>query len=97
MKRMIRYTVKPDRAEENAGYVERVFGALARERPAGVRYSVSRLDDGVSFVHLVEIEDGLPNNPLRALPEFEAFLAGINDRCAEQPVTVTLNRVGAYP
>ena len=36
MKRMIRYTVKPYRAEENAGYVERVFSALARERPAGV-------------------------------------------------------------
>lgn len=96
MRRMIRYTVQPDRAEENARYVERVFDALEREHPAGLRYSVARLDDGVSFVHLVDIDDGLAAHPLRVLPEFQEFLAGIHDRCAVQPVTTELRPLGSY-
>jgi hypothetical protein len=64
------------------------------ERPSGVRYAVFKLDDGVSFVHLVAI-DG-ERNALRELPEFEAFLAGIKDRCEVQPQTVALHELDSY-
>lgn len=94
--RMVRYRVKADRAAENVRYVEDVFAALARESPSDVRYAVFRLDDGVSFVHLVSLEGPEDTNALRALPEFETFLAGIKDRCEEAPVTVALQEVGSY-
>ncbi|MDB4883475.1 MAG: hypothetical protein JWL95_2241 [Gemmatimonadetes bacterium] len=94
--RMVRYRVRADRAEENVRYVENVFAALERESPPGVRYAVFRLDDGVSFVHLVSLEGPDDTNALRALPEFDAFLAGIRDRCEEAPVTVALQEVGSY-
>ena len=69
---MVRYEVKPERAAENEELVRAVYEELARTAPEGLRYATFRLDDGVSFVHLAETEDG--HNPLaerggvRALP-----------------------------
>jgi hypothetical protein len=95
MKRfMVRYTVKPDLAAENAKFVSAVFRTLESERQRGVRYAVFTLDDGVTFVHLVEIED--ERNGLRELPAFQAFLAGIKDRCAVPPETTTLTKLESY-
>lgn len=91
---MVRYTVKPDRAEENIGYIAAVFRQLERERPPEVRYAVFQLDDGVSFVHLVSIEG--EGNALRALPAFQAFLAEIKNRCSVPPESVALNEMESY-
>ena len=97
MKRMmVRYKLKADRAEENEQYVRAVFEQLKSVRPAGLRYATFKLDDGLSFVHLVshEADDGA--NPLGELPAFKAFVAGIRERCEESPVTVELNEIGSY-
>ena len=58
-------------AQENAELIGRVFAALAREKPAGVRYQVLRAEDGVSFTHVVTLEDGLAANPVTSLAEFD--------------------------
>jgi len=61
MKRlMVRYKVKPECAVENEGYIAQVFEQLEREKPTGIRYATFKLEDGVSFVHLVsyEVADG---------------------------------------
>jgi len=94
--KMIRYTVTRDRAAENETYVAAVFEQLKREGPAGLCYATFKLDDGVSFVHIVsyEAEDG--RNALSALPAFKAFRAGIRDRCEIQPVSVDLKEIGSY-
>jgi hypothetical protein len=98
MKRlMVRYRVKPDRASENESYIARVFEQLERDQPPGLRYASFKLDDGVSFVHIVSLEDPDGNNPLGELPAFKAFTAGIKDRCEEPPVAVHLTKVGSYP
>jgi quinol monooxygenase YgiN len=97
MKRvMVRYTVKADRAAENERYVAAVFEQLRRERPPGLRYASFKLDDGVSFVHLVSHEGADGHDPLRELPAFKAFVAGIRDRCEEPPVSSVLEEVGSY-
>ena len=36
------------------------------------------------------------NSQLTQLPAFQAFQAGIKDRCEEQPVVVDLEEVGSY-
>ena len=97
MKRMmVRYKVKPERASENEGYIARVFEQLEREKPAGVRYASFKLEDGVSFVHIVSNEAADGRNPLTELSAFKAFAAGVRDRCQEPPITVELNEIGSY-
>jgi hypothetical protein len=97
MKRLIvRYRVKADRAAENESYVRAVFEQLQREKPAGLRYATFKLNDVVSFIHVVSLEAADGANPLGELPAFKAFTSQIGDRCEEPPVEVDLNEVGAY-
>ena len=96
MKHMVSYTLKPDRVAENERLVESVFAALREARPSGLRYATFRLEDGVSFVHLVSHEDADGSNALTALPEFKAFAAGVRDRCASPPVRVEITEIGSY-
>jgi hypothetical protein len=92
---MVRYTTRPDRAEENARLIEAVFESLRRSAPPGLTYASYRFDDGASFVHVASIANP-EQNPLRQLAEFNAFTAGIKERCDAPPVTTVLNQVGHY-
>ena len=68
MKRtMVRYKVKADRAAENVRYIAQVFEQLRRETPSGVHYATFKLDDGVSFVHIVAYDQTNVRNPLTEL------------------------------
>jgi hypothetical protein len=97
MKRvMVRYKVKADRATENEAYITRVFEQLQREQPPGLRYASFKLDDGVTFVHIVSHEGADGTNPLRDLAAFKTFTAGIQDRCEEAPSATDLKEVGSY-
>ena len=80
MTKVIRYTTRPECADENERLVREVFAELAQENPAGLRYATFRLADGVSFVH-VAVTDG-DENPLTSSPAFAAFQADIGQRCA---------------
>ncbi len=93
---MVRYTVKPERAQENVQLVRAVYEELARTAPAGLRYATFQLDDGVSFVHIAsnETEDG--QTPLRDIVAFREFLKDVNERCVEPPVTSELSELGSY-
>ena len=97
MKRtMIRYKVKADRVAENERYIASVFEQLKREQPPGLRYATFKLEDGVSFMHIVSVETADGSNPLVELAAFKAFSADVRDRCDEQPVFVALQEVGSY-
>lgn len=97
MKRvMVKYRVKADRGDENADYIKKVFDELNRSSPEGLRYASFRLDDGVTFVHLAEVNTVDGSNPLTATEAFKAFQAELKDRCAEPPVATELHQVGAF-
>jgi hypothetical protein len=97
MKRvMVRYKVKPECAAENEQYIRKMFKALEREKPTGLRYASFKLSDGVSFVHIAMHEATNSGNPLSALQEFKGFTAGIKERCDELPVSAELTEVGSY-
>jgi len=97
MKRvMVRYKVKADRAAENETFIAKVFEQLKRDKPAGLRYASFKLNDGVSFVHIVSLEATDGSNPLGELASFKAFTAQIKDRCDEPPVPAELTEVGSY-
>lgn len=91
---LVQYRTKPERAEENAELIRAVFAQLADEHPAGVAYTALRLADGVSFVHLVQL-DG-PDDPIPALSAFAEFQQGIGERCADGPHPSAATVVGSY-
>lgn len=92
---MVRYTVRPESAEENVRLIRQVFDKLRQNAPDGLSYASYRLDDGVTFVHVASVADG-DNHPLRQLSEFNAFTSTIRDRTDVAPVATTLHEVGRY-
>jgi hypothetical protein len=93
---VVRYRTKPDRADENQKLIEAVFADLEARRPNGFTYKVFRLEDRVSFVHVVIEHDVEPRDSLGDVPAFQAFVADVGERCDEPPVASGATIVGGY-
>jgi hypothetical protein len=93
---VVRYQVKPERADENVRLIEAVFADLDERKPEGFTYKAFRLEDGVSFLHIVVEHDVDEPDSLQEVPAFQAFLAGITDRCDVAPVATGATVVGGY-
>jgi hypothetical protein len=93
---VVRYQAKPDRADENQQLIEAVFAQLDERQTEGFTYKVFRLEDGVSFIHVVIEHDVDQPDSLPAVPAFQAFVAGIADRCDVAPVAMGATVVGGY-
>ena len=93
---VVRYEAKADRADENQRLIEAVFTQLDELEPRGFTYKVFRLEDGVSFVHVAIEHDVDDPDSLQAVPAFQSFVAGINDRCVVAPVAMGATIVGGY-
>jgi hypothetical protein len=92
---MIRAKVKDAHVAEIEAAGKRLFAALDREQPQGIRYTTCRLPDGVTYVNLIAIDDGI-DNPLLALPEARAFQEGLKEWLAEPPTSEPLTVFGSY-
>ncbi len=92
---MIRAKMRPEHAADLDATIRDFFAALQEMQPQGVRYASCRLPDGVTYVILLEIEEGF-ENPLPALAEFQSFQAALRGWIAEPPVTEPLAVVGSY-
>jgi hypothetical protein len=93
---VVRYQAKPDRADENQQLIESVFADLEARAPEGFTYKVFRLEDRVSFVHVVIEHDVDDPDSLQDVPAFQAFVAGIGERCEVPPVASGATIVGGY-
>ena len=94
---VVRYQAKPERADENQALVEKVFADLEARQPDGFTYKVFRLEDGVSFVHVVIEHDHVEKpDSLQDVPAFQAFVANIADRCDVPPLAMGATVVGGY-
>jgi hypothetical protein len=92
--RLIRYRTKPDQADANIKLVEAVYAELHRTQPDGVSYATFRLNDQVTFVHVVQVRQ--EPSPLLAVKAFGEFQADIADRVDQPPVQEELTEVGSY-
>jgi hypothetical protein len=93
---VVRYQAKPERADENQKLIEAVFADLEQQRTKGFTYQVFRLEDGVSFVHVV-IEHDVPDaDSLQDVPAFQAFVQDIGDRCDVPPLALGATVVGRH-
>ncbi len=93
---VVRYKTQPEHADENQRLVEAVFADLGERRPVGFTYQVFRLEDGVSFVHVVVEQDAENPDSLQSVPAFQAFVADIGDRCEVPPLAMGATVVGQY-
>ena len=93
---IIQYTVKPECAEDNQRYVEKVYEELRRNSPPGLRYATFKQPDNRTFIHLVSVEIENGNAPLSQSASFKAFQADLMDRCEVPPVATELTVVGSY-
>ena len=94
---VVRYQAKPDRADENQKLIEAVFAGLEARQPNGFTYKAFRLEDGVSFVHVVIEHEGVEDrDSLQDVPAFKAFVAEIADRCTVPPLAMGATVVGSY-
>ena len=93
---VVRYQTKADRAEENQALIEKVFEELAQRQPEGFTYKVFRLEDGVSFVHVVIEHDVEHPASFQDVPAFQTFVAKIAERCDVPPVAMGASVVGGY-
>jgi hypothetical protein len=93
---VVRYQAKPERADENQRLIEAVFAELAARQPEGFTYKVFRLEDGVNFIHVVIEHDVDEPDSLQAVPAFQAFVAGIAERCDIPPIATGATIVGGY-
>jgi hypothetical protein len=93
---VVRYTAKTEQADENQRLVAAVFADLVERKPRGFTYDVFRLEDGISFVHVVVELDVEESDSLQEVPAFQAFVAGVADRCEIPPVAMGATIVGSY-
>jgi hypothetical protein len=93
---VVRYQSKPERADENQQLIEAVFAELNERGAKGFTYTVLRLEDGVSFIHIVTEHDGDEHDSLQAVPAFQAFVAQVDERCDILPVALGATVVGSH-
>jgi hypothetical protein len=91
---VISYKTRPDAAAVNEELLRGVFDELARVKPDNVRWTALVLEDGVSFIHTVEIERG--ENPIPGLTSFKRYSEAVLERCAEQPAVNEAREIGTY-
>jgi hypothetical protein len=86
MEFMISYRVRADRVTDHGRLLADVFAELDALQPEGLHYAVRVLADGRSYVDMVEGPD-IPT-ALAALPAFQQYRAGLEERC-ETPISMS--------
>lgn len=92
---IVRYKLKPGRAEENTNFVRAVFSELSAAKPSGVRYATYVANDGLTFVHIASFDAGT-QNPLPQMEAFKAFQKELGDRCEQKPEPVQVEEIASY-
>jgi quinol monooxygenase YgiN len=94
--KIIRYTLKADRAAANEERIKAVFREIHDKKPAGVQYAVYKLADGVSFMHMLSFETESAHENFINLPAFREFQAQARDRFEEPPHFSDAEEIGLY-
>lgn len=93
MRVVVQYRLREDQKDLDARLVTAVREELERVRPDWLRWDVYRLDDGVTVVSVVDVDDP---SQLRRLVEFSAYTETLDARCEEPPTTSLAEQLGSY-
>ena len=75
--------------------IESMVAAINDAKPAGIRYAATRLAGGVTFLLILELDDGA-ENPLPSIPEARAFQQQLPTWATEPPTPQPLTVLGTY-
>lgn len=97
---MTRSKVKAEQVTHVEASIKRLVPALEQAH-LDMRYAWFRLDDGVTYVILVEYGEGVVlgeggNNAANSLPEFQAFMEVLKAAKDEPPTSEKLTVSGSY-
>lgn len=92
--RLISYTTKTGRAEENRALIAAVFANLHEAMVPNIRYAALESGEG-NFLHVVESTPS-SSEALQDLPAFKRFVAELKDRQEAPNVITDLRLVGNY-
>ena len=85
----VRYTVKPEYAEQNKANIRKVMEALKANPIEGMHYSSFTLNDGQTFVHINMAKDEETLAKLNNLPEFLHFRKSLKESGPVSPPAPT--------
>jgi len=88
------YRVRLDEVGRNLDLLHAFFEELTAAKPDGLSYTAFRLDDEVSFVHIVETEHGVA--PFAYLGAYQAFRTTVGQRCDQPPAMMQLHKVVSF-
>ncbi|WP_141579619.1 hypothetical protein [Actinomadura sp. WMMA1423] len=94
MQVLVRWKIKPEQVERELELLREVYAELRAVRPDGLRYATFQLEDEVTFMDVVELDDG--PEVLRRIEAFQRYRTTLDERCDEPPEMTTLHRVGSY-
>jgi hypothetical protein len=86
---LVRYTTKPERADENENLSRAVYDELRAHAPAHIAYALFR--QGMEFVHLFVNTKNDSADLLTELPAFKIYQDGILARCVTPPEATRIN------
>lgn len=92
---MFRAKAKSEHVGDLESAVKTMFAAIAAKHPEGVKYASSRLSDSTTYIIFLALEQP-PENPLTAIPEFQAFQDSTRRWLAEPTVPEPLTVIGSY-
>jgi hypothetical protein len=92
---MFQAKVKAERVAELEAAARTVFSAVEQLQPKGMRYASAKLSDGVTFVILLELEEGI-NNPLNQIPAYREFMGRLKDWLVEPASQEQLTVIESY-
>src|SRR5579871_3358967 len=95
MNLIVRAKVKSECVPQVEAGIKRMFTAIEAAQLRGIRYSSSRLSDGVTFLAQLELAEGV-ENPLPGVAAFREFQENLKQWIAEPPVAEQLTVIGSY-
>ncbi|WP_281689040.1 hypothetical protein [Pseudonocardia thermophila] len=94
---VVQFRVDPADVAQVQAALTAMCEALAVEQPAGTRFAACKLADGVSFLNILQLDEGAPN-PLPEIPAAREFQQRMI-ACAlgdEPPAAAPVTVVGSY-
>lgn len=92
---IVRSTIKAEHVAEVEAAARAMFSEIDAAQPQGVRYTSSKLADGVTFVAILELQDGVENE-LPKIRAFREFQGSLKDWVEAPPIPEQLTVVGSY-
>lgn len=92
---MVRFTVDEADVADVESAIGRMIAAVREAQPSGTRFASCKLADGVTFLNVLELAEGVPN-PLPEIPECRAFQQQLPRWTVEPPTPQPVAVIGSY-